>query len=57
MVSKIEVVGDTGNAYEITVHPGNVVYCSCLAWKYSSKPASQRSCKHIAFAVKTLVKA
>lgn len=56
IVTKVEVQGDTGHKYEITVHPGNVLYCTCPAWKYSSKPAAQRSCKHIVFAATTLSK-
>ena len=54
IVTKVEDQGDTGHKYEITVHPGNVLYCTCPAWKFSSKPASQRSCKHIVFAATTL---
>lgn len=55
-VQKIEIMGDSGHAYEITVHPGNVLYCSCPAWQYSHKAPADRRCKHIAFAAKTLVK-
>lgn len=57
-VTKLEVHGDSDKSYEITVHEGGIVHCSCPAWKWHNgdKPASERTCKHIEFVAKKLAK-
>lgn len=49
-VTKITVMGDSGNEYEITPIPDGGVHCTCPAWKYAKLSVEQRICKHVAFA-------
>ncbi len=43
---KRNVAGSSGRSYEVH-HVGGVFSCNCPAWRNQSRPAHQRTCKHI----------
>lgn len=53
-VTKLTVMGDSNKAYDVSVHANGVVYCTCPAWKFDSRPQAERRCKHIKFASEKL---
>lgn len=44
---KVGTVHGRGDSYDIFGHPHGNMRCSCMAWKFSKKPAAERTCKHL----------
>lgn len=38
---------DPDKSYAITVGNDNVIYCSCMAYKFSGKNGNKKTCKHL----------
>lgn len=54
-VRALEVEGDSGKTYRVSVDAKQVISCTCPSWKFQKLPIEERVCKHVAFLKSTLL--